>query len=132
MALDKEDSFWIGNVIGVVALLAVVIIVAPQKERERREYLAKQKAQATQAETAKSQQPTTVSIVTAADDIKAGAKIEESDVASKDCQSQSMKPQMLTDAAKVIGKFAKHAIKAGNPILATDITGNEDSKAEDN
>ena len=129
MAIDKEDSFWIGNVIGVVALLAVVVIVAPQKEKERQEYLAKQKAQAAQTETAKSQQPATISIVTAQTDIKAGAKIEEGEVASKDWQSQSMKPQMLIDAAKAIGKFAKHAIKAGDPILATDVAPNPDSQA---
>jgi hypothetical protein len=42
--MDKEDAFWIGNCIGVVALLATIIIFAPIKNKERQAYEAKQKA----------------------------------------------------------------------------------------
>jgi hypothetical protein len=51
--MDKEDAFWIGNCIGVVALLATIIIFAPIKNKERQAYEAKQKAVAQAAQAAK-------------------------------------------------------------------------------
>jgi gas vesicle protein len=54
--MDKEDAFWIGNCIGVVALLATIIILAPIKDKERRAYEAKQKAAAQAAQAIKDKQ----------------------------------------------------------------------------
>ncbi|HEY9718998.1 MAG TPA: hypothetical protein V6C69_16105 [Trichormus sp.] len=51
--MDKEDAFWIGNCIGVVALLATIVILAPIKEKERQAYAAKQKAAAQAAQATK-------------------------------------------------------------------------------
>ncbi len=54
--MDKEDAFWIGNCIGVVALIATIVVLAPIKERERKAYEAKQKAEAAAAAQAQAAQ----------------------------------------------------------------------------
>ncbi|MGH9548483.1 MAG: SAF domain-containing protein [Terriglobales bacterium] len=112
--MDKEDAFWIGNVIGVVALGATVLIAAPYKERERKEYEAKQRAIAAAA-----MQPQP--IVSAAKLIKAGEKIKATSLGTTPIINKLITSQMLRKPEEAVGRWALHEMKAGTVISSSDL-----------
>ncbi|HEY9773360.1 MAG TPA: SAF domain-containing protein [Planktothrix sp.] len=133
MRLDKEDLFWVGNVVGLIVLLVAIAILAPQKERERQEYLAKQKLAATKVSpTATTATTTSTSaaapskeandrVVTAIRSIKMGAVVGSDDVALKPLKNDQTKSKALADLSKAVGKKALHEIEPGDVLTDSDL-----------
>lgn len=148
MSIDKADAFWIGNVVGVVSLLVVILVVAPQKERERLQHErdVQRKSQQAAAElTAKSkpakpgsetgskpnsqaqnsQATVETEIWFATTDIPAGGKINPKSLEKRKPTASESKSHALKTLSP--NAIAKHLIHKGQVLLKTDIASSSTS-----
>lgn len=112
--MDKGDFFWIGNCIGIVVLVVTVMFVAPMKEKERKEYEAKQKAAAA-VEHAESV------VLGANTDIKPGIRITADMIARKTIGKSAVTEDMFTQPEDVVDRVTARAIKAGMVLTEDDL-----------
>jgi flagella basal body P-ring formation protein FlgA len=119
LQLDKEDLFWVGNVIGIAALLVTIFFLAPQKERERREH--EQLLERQKQECLERSMP---AVLYAKHDIDSGATITKADVAVKKIAQDKLAKQMLQRTEQIVGKTASEDIEKGSTILDSQIEEN--------
>ena len=130
MAMDKEDSLWMGGVIGmVVVLLVVIAVMAPQNARQHVEGVSNPqtdtKQRAAKRQTNASEVPVNkmpeLYLVAAKNRIPSGAKISEDDVTSTQMPLRLTMEQMLTEPDQAVGQIARRDIEPGQPISKLDL-----------
>jgi Flp pilus assembly protein CpaB len=128
--LDKEDLFWVGNVVGVVALVLAFVILGPKKERERREHeqlLARQK----QEQQVAARNALRNGIVCAAHDLKPGDQISATDLILVEVVATKVKRQTYTSTAALVGRVARIDIRKGEPVLESQLEATDRTQEKD-
>jgi len=123
--IDSQDAFWLGNCIGIAALLFVFLVVAPQKQKERKEYDARiAKAEAVKQLSAESVKAKTddIEVVCAAASIKAGETVSKGMIVVKAVKKDKNSQHFVLKPGAAIGKISRTDLAPGAPLLDTQLT----------
>jgi len=118
--MNQKQAFLAGNFIGLTGLLVAFLVVSPLKEKERKEYEAKQKPPA-QAESAPKPETSTMKVVVTKRIIKKGAKVLPDDVEVKEVDAVNARPGALSVQDDAVAHKVKAEVAAGAMLCADDL-----------